>query len=195
MWDERFSTKEYAYGTKPNDFLKENFKALPKGKLLSLGEGEGRNAVFLARMGYQVTAVDYSSVGLNKGRRLAQKHGVDIEFIHADITEFDLGENRWSSIISIFFPLPPAQRAKLYQKVTRALTQDGIFLMEAYTPEQLHNDTGGGKSPELMQSIESLKAELPGLEYEHLETLKRDVVEGLYHTGRSAVLQVIARRR
>ena len=127
MWDERFSTKEYAYGTKPNDFLKENFEALPKGNLLSLGEGEGRNAVFLALMGYQVTAVDYSSVGLNKGRKLAQKHGVDIEFVHADITEFDLGENQWNSIISIFFPLPPAQRAELYKKVSRALTQDGDF--------------------------------------------------------------------
>ena len=67
--------------------------------------------------------------------------------------------------------------------------------MEAYTPEQLHNDTGGGKSPELMQSIESLREELTGLEYDHLEALNRDVVEGLYHTGQSAVLQVIARRR
>ena len=73
MWDERYSVKKYAYGTKPNDFLRTNIDAIPKGKVLSLGEGEGRNAVFLAKQGYSVTAVDPSSVGLNKAQILAKK--------------------------------------------------------------------------------------------------------------------------
>ncbi len=76
MWDERYSAEEYAYGTKPNQFLEEHVNQIPKGKVLSLAEGEGRNAVFLAKQGYSVTAVDASIVGLNKARKLAEENSV-----------------------------------------------------------------------------------------------------------------------
>jgi 2-polyprenyl-3-methyl-5-hydroxy-6-metoxy-1,4-benzoquinol methylase len=81
MWDERYSAEEYAYGKTPNKFLEETVNCIPKGKVLSLAEGEGRNAVFLAKQGYSVTAVDASSVGLNKARKLAEKNAVVIEFM------------------------------------------------------------------------------------------------------------------
>ena len=110
MWDERYNTEEYAYGKAANNFLEENYTAIPKGNVLSLAEGEGRNAVFLARQGYTVTAVDASQVGLNKAKKLAEEHGVTIELVHADLADFDLGENRWDGIVSIFCPLPSALR-------------------------------------------------------------------------------------
>lgn len=192
MWDERYSTEEFAYGKSPNSFLKENYKAIPKGKVLSLAEGEGRNAVFLAKQGYAVTAVDASQVGLNKAQKLAEENGVTLECIHADLSDFDIGENRWDGIISIFFPLPSALRKELHNKVVAGLKPNGVFLVEAYTPDQLKHRTGGGTSADTMQTKESLLLELAGLKFIHLIELEREVVEGVYHTGLGAVVQAIA---
>lgn len=192
MWDERYSAEEYAYGTTPNRFLEENFTHIPKGRVLSLAEGEGRNAVFLAKQGYSVTAVDASLVGLNKARKLAEENGVAVEFIHADLADYDLGENRWDGIISIFCPLPSSLRKQLYKKVEAGLKRNAVFLLEAYTPEQLKYGTGGGNSADVMQSKESLRLELAGLKFRHLVELEREVREGLYHTGIGAVVQAIA---
>ena len=192
MWDERYSAEEYAYGTAPNEFLLEKFSGIPKGKVLSLAEGEGRNAVFLAKQGYAVTAVDSSLVGLNKARKLAQENGVTVEFIHADLADYDLGENKWDGIVSIFCPLPSSLRKEVYKKVIAALKPKGVFLLEAYTPDQLQHGTGGGNSVDLMQSASSLRLELASLSFKHLLELERNVVEGIYHTGVGSVVQAIA---
>ena len=192
MWDERYSIKEYAYGTKPNEFLEEMITHIPKGDVLSLAEGEGRNAVFLASQGYAVTAVDASLVGLNKARKLAEENGVVIEFIHADLADYDLGENRWDGIVSIFCPLPSSVRKQLHKKVEAGLKPNGVFLLEAYTPDQLKHGTGGGSSADVMQTKESVSRELSGLKFKYLKELEREVVEGIYHTGLGAVVQAIA---
>jgi SAM-dependent methyltransferase len=192
MWDERYSAEGYAYGTKPNEFLQEKFSRIPKGKVLSLAEGEGRNAVFLAKQGYAVTAVDASIVGLNKARKLAAENDVAIEIVLADLAEFDLGENQWDGIVSIFVPLPSALRKELYRKVMAGLKRNGVFILEAYTPDQLKHGTGGGKSVDTMQTEHSVRLELAGLKFEHLAELERNVVEGVYHTGIGSVVQAIA---
>jgi len=192
MWDERYSSEAYAYGKNPNQFLEENYKVIPKGKVLSLAEGEGRNAVFLAKQGYIVTAVDSSQIGLEKARKLAEENEVSIELINADLADFDLGDHEWDGIVSIFCPLPSALRKKLHKKVVAGLKTNGVYLIEAYTPEQLKHDTGGGKSVDLMCTKESLSHELIGLKFKHLIELERDIVEGIYHTGVGAVVQAIA---
>lgn len=192
MWDERYSAAGYAYGTEPNQFLVENFHHIPKGKVLSLAEGEGRNAVFLAKQGYSVTAVDGSLVGLNKAQKLAEQNGVTIEYIHADLADFDLGQNRWDGIISIFNPLPSSLRKQIYKQIESALKPNGVFLLEAYTPDQIKHGTGGGNNADTMQTKESLTQELPGLKFTHLVELEREVIEGTFHTGVGAVVQAIA---
>ena len=192
MWDKRYSTDEYVYGTEPNNFLKNNFNFIPKGKILSLAEGEGRNAVFLAKQGYSVTAIDSSLAGIDKGIKLAKSNGVEVEFIHADLVEYDLGQSQWEGIISIFFPLSSLQRKTLHKKVVNGLKKKGVVLLEAYTPEQLMFGTGGGNTVEFMQSKLSLMDEFKQLNFNHLEELERNVVEGIYHTGMASVVQVIA---
>lgn len=194
MWDERYAADEYAYGIEANDFLKAHWQHLPKGRVLSLAEGEGRNAVFLAQQGYEVTAVDASLVGLNKGRQLAAEKGVTVNWVHADLAEYELGENTWDAIVSIFCPLPSIIRQALYQKISQALKPQGIFLLEAYTPKQLEYKTGGGNNPDTMQTAASLKAELAGLDFLFLQEVERDVIEGIYHTGLGAVVQAIAKK-
>jgi len=194
MWDERYSKKEYVYGKTPNEFLKANVESIPKGRVLSLAEGEGRNAVYLAKQGYRVTAVDASLVGIEKGRRLAKENEVEVEFIHADLVNYDLENCQWDAIISIFCPLPSLVRRTLYKKVESGLKAHGVFLLEAYTPDQLKHGTGGGNSIDVMQTKHSLSCELPGLSFQHLVELERNVVEGIYHTGIGAVVQAIAQK-
>lgn len=194
MWDERYDTEEYAYGTEPNDFLKSQVNAIPNGKVLCVAEGEGRNAVYLAKLGYSVTAVDSSSVGLRKAQKLAEENGVEIDFIHSDLAEYEIGVNQWDGIVSVFCPLPPDLRKRLHADAVQGLKKNGVFLLEAYTPEQIKFGTGGGNSIELMQSSYSLRRELEGLEFDHLLEINRKVVEGTYHTGDAAVVQAIARK-
>ena len=195
MWDKRYSTDVYVYGTQPNGFLSSNLYALPKGKILSLAEGEGRNAVFLAKQGYSVTAVDISSIGLSKAQKLAEAHGVVIECVHADVTEFAFGEHCWDGIISIFCPLPSELRVDVYKKVESSLRTDGVFLTEAYTPRQIEYGTGGGNCIDTMQSKESLARELPNLHFSHLVEVEREVIEGICHTGMASVVQAIGHRK
>ena len=194
MWDERYKSVEYVYGTEPNDFLRENIGCLPKGKILSLAEGEGRNAVFLAKQGYEVTAVDGSAVGLEKAQELARKSGVSINCVHADLAEFDVGENQWDGIISIFCPLATELRALVHGKVEKGLLVGGVFLTESYTPNQLKYRTGGGDCEDTMQSKASLVQEFPNLKFGHLVELEREVVEGICHTGLASVVQAIGRK-
>lgn len=195
MWDERYKLPGYAYGTEQNDFLKENFAVLPKGKVLCLAEGEGRNAVFLAKQGYQVTAVDSSIVGLQKAENLASKHSVFIECVHTDLCEFELGDNQWEGIVSIFCPLLTELRVAVHTKVAKALKSGGVFLAEAYPPKQPQFASGGGDCTDTMQSRASLLQEFPTLEFTHLLELEREVVEGSYHTGLASVVQAIGSKR
>lgn len=192
MWNDRYRTDDYIYGTEPNAFLAQHFQSIPKGRVLCLAEGEGRNAVFLARHGYDVTAVDLSEVGLEKARKLADTHGVRIECIHADLAGFDLGENRWDGIVSIFCHLPPPARRHVHSQISRALKRGGVLLLEAYTPDQLALGTGGPPEAAMMMTQAGLEDELAGLDFELLQEIEREVVEGTHHTGRGAVVQAVA---
>lgn len=191
MWDVRFAASDYAYGTEPNDFLKAKVKQLKGKRVLSLAEGEGRNAVYLAMQGFEVTAVDASIKGIEKARLLAEAMNVRVRFIQADLAEFELGTEQWDSIVSIFAPFAKPVRAQLYQRVVKALKPNGVFLTEAYSPEQIQFGTGGGSDVETMLSATQLAEELPGLDWTHLEQLERPVLEGQYHTGLAAVVQGI----
>ncbi|WP_019555888.1 class I SAM-dependent methyltransferase [Thiomicrorhabdus arctica] len=194
MWDEKYSAPNYIYGTKPNEFLTQNFNLLPKGKILCLAEGEGRNAVFLAKQGYSVTAVDGSAVGLQKARKWAEENQVSIEFIHADLADYELGEAKWDGIVSIFCHLPVNIRRALHQKVVTSLKQDGVMLLEAYTPDQLNYKTGGPTTADMTMNTVQLTEELNGLQFTLIQEIERDVVEGTHHTGTGAVIQVIAKK-
>lgn len=194
MWDERYADEEYVYGTEPNEFLASQADKLPKGKVLSLCEGEGRNAVFLAKQGYSVTGVDSSSVGLAKANRLAAHEGVAIETELADMGDFHIAPDSWDGVVSIFCHIPESMRAELHRQVVDGLKPGGVLILEAYTPEQIALGTGGPKMASLTMTAETLKKELVGLDIELLQELQRDVVEGKFHTGTGAVVQLVAKK-
>lgn len=194
MWDERYAESEWAYGTEPNDFLVDVAGAIPRhGRVLCLAEGQGRNAVYLAERGHTVTAMDLSEVGLARARELAEKRGVTIDTERGDLADYDLGAARWDAIVSIWAHVPSVLRRALHRRVVRALAPGGVYLLEAYTPEQVQLGTGGPPNPDLCVPVEVLSEELAGLILERCEAKRRLVSEGRYHQGESAVVQVVAR--
>ena len=192
MWDERYATDEFVYGRQPNDFLVSQVSALPLGKVLCLAEGEGRNAVWLARQGYQVTAVDASAVGLEKARQMAAEHEVEVEIIQADLGDFDIASESWDAVVSIFCHLPAVLRRQVHARVANGLRSGGVLLLEAYTPRQLEFGTGGPPVAEMMMDKDVLSDELDGLVFRYAEECVRDVNEGCFHHGEGAVVQLVA---
>lgn len=193
-WDQRYATEEYQYGTSANDFLRTIVDQIPVGECLCLAEGEGRNAVFLASCGHQVTAVDASAVGLKKARSLACEQQVEITTQVADLAEYPIKERSWDSIISIYCHVDGTIRPQLHRKVVAGLRSGGLFVLEAYRPEQLSFGTGGPPDIDKLMTLPQLQDELAGLEFIHACELERDVVEGRLHTGKGAVVQIIAKK-
>ena len=192
MWDQRYNTADYVYGTRPNDFLADVAGRIPPGRVLCIAEGEGRNAVYLAQLGHDVVAVDASAVGMRKAQKLAQDRGVAIETVVADLADYEIGQNSFDAIVSIFAHVPPVIRGPLHRRIVSGLKPGGMLILEAYTPEQIAYGTGGPPVAELTMTLQVLVDELRGLEFTHAAELCRDVVEGSLHTGTGAVVQVVA---
>jgi SAM-dependent methyltransferase len=193
FWEQRYAEPAYAYGTEPNDFLVEVAARIPPGPVLCLAEGEGRNAVWLAGRGHAVTAVDAAAAGLAKARALAAARGVKIETVAADLAAFPIAPGVWSGIVAIFAHLPPPLRGMVHRAAVLGLAPGGVFVLEAFTPGQLALGTGGPRQPELLYTLQQLREDLAGLTLEVGREVERPVVEGKYHTGRAAVVQVLAR--
>ncbi len=194
FWNTRYATAEYLYGTGPNTFLAEHCSLL-SGPVLSLSEGEGRNAVFLASRGLEVVGVDISSVALEKAKKLAQARGVEIKTVLADLATYKPEEDRYGSVVSISAHLPSAVRHRLYPLVERSLKRDGILILEAYSENQLSRGSGGPRDVDMLMTVDKLRRELPNLEPVVLREVERDVTEGEGHTGMAAVVQFVARRK
>jgi SAM-dependent methyltransferase len=195
MWDERYSEPGYAYGTAPNDFLvAEVGRITAGGRVLCLAEGEGRNAVWLAGRGFAVTAVDQSKVGLAKAAALAAERGLRLETVQADLAVFEIEAGAWDAIVSVWAHLPQHLRQTVHKKVVQGLKPGGVLILEAYTPGQIALGTGGPRDPGMCMTLAGLREELAGLEVVLGVEKEREVQEGKYHRGRSAVVQVAAVR-
>ena len=194
-WNDRYSNVDYLYGTEPNEFLVEQVAGIPPGRALCLADGEGRNSVFLAGLGFEVTAVDISERGAEKTLDLAARQGVEVETVTADLAAFDLGSDRWDLIVSIFAHVPPETRRDLHTRLPRSLRPGGTLILEAYRPEQAGRDTGGPPDPSRLFDLAALEQEIVGLDVVLARDAERDVIEGSGHTGPGAVVQLVARRR
>jgi len=199
VWEERYGTEEYAYGKQANDFLVEQLDKIPLNntgsrRVLCLAEGEGRNAVYLAKQGYDIVAVDASSAGMQKAQRLALDNGVTIKTVVSDLAEFEIEPESYDAVVSIFCHLPLELRQKIHAQVVKSLRPGGVFLLEAYTPDQLKFKTGGPPVAELTMKLDDLLDEIQGLDVISAIEKEREVIEGLYHTGMGAVVQLVAKK-
>jgi len=196
FWNERYAGDQLVYGDAPNDFLVEMSAHFPPGgAALDLAAGEGRNAVHLAACGLDVLAVDQSAVGLAKAEQLARRRGVPLRTQVVDLADFDAPPASFDVVSSIWVHLPAALRAAVHRRVASCLRPGGIFVLEAYAPDQIERDTGGPKDPALLAPLEVIVAELADLTIEHQAARVRNVTEGWCHTGDASVVQILARKR
>ena len=193
FWNERYASDEYLYGSDPNSFLVEQADLLT-GPVLSLSEGEGRNAVFLALLGLKVHGVDISEVALTKATALAELNNVEIQTEVADLAIFKPEENFYGSVISISAHLPSSIRANLYPLVEKCLKPGGIITLEAYSESQLVRNTGGPKDIDMLMTIDKLQCEFPNCEPILVRELEREISEGEGHSGLASVVQFVARK-
>ena len=194
MWDERYAEPGFIYGEEPNEFLASIADRIPPGPVLCLGDGEGRNGVFLAGLGHRVIAVDQSAVGLAKAQQLAASRGVESRRCRRTSPTSRSSRTAWAGIISIFCHLPSEIRVPLHRAAVAGLRPGGVFVLEGYTPAQIGRGTGGPEKADMMPTLAGLQVELSGLKFDHALELERDIVEGRYHTGFAAVVQVVASR-
>lgn len=194
FWNEKFANTDYAYGTEPNEFLVSAVAKLKRGDTLSLAEGEGRNAVWLAQQGFTVSSIEQSEKGVAKTLRLALQRGVIVMAERGELETFHIQPNSWDLVVSIYAHTPQELRRKLHRQVVAGLKPGGVFILEAYTPAQIPNNTGGPKDASLMPTAELLRSELAGLVFDRIEEVEREVMEGSLHTGTAHVVQVVAHR-
>lgn len=195
FWDERYSADELVYGEGPNGFLAGLADRLPRdGCAVDLGAGEGRNALFLASLGLDVLAVDQSPVGMAKAARVAASRGLGLRTQVADLLEFAVEPGSVDVVSSIFVHLPSAVRRAVHGRVHEWLRPGGVFVLEAYAPDQIGRGTGGPNDPDRLVSLDVVTGELAGLEIEHAAAVVRDVTEGMSHTGEASVVQVFGRK-
>lgn len=193
MWDKRYNQESYAYGKEPNAFLASVDLNTFNGKVLCLAEGEGRNAVYLAQEGFDVTAVDQSAVGLEKARKLAEERGVSIHTEQADLAEYHIEPAYWDGIVSIFGHFPPPLRRRIHGEAAKGLKSGGFLILEAYNKEQLAYGTGGPPVEDLLYSLEDLRADFGAdFDFKIARETEREVMEGQYHNGAGAVVQIFA---
>jgi len=194
FWDERYSTQDFYYGQDPNDFLKLCAPHLvPGSRVLSLGEGEGRNARYLLSLGHHLVCVDGSKVARDKALKFCESFQDRLEYRVEDlaVSQWDEG---FDAVISIWCHIPSQLRRRVQGAALRALKPGGLFILEAYRPEQIPLGTGGPKDVDMLVTEKSVHEEMPGLEIVILQDCMRVVKEGEGHHGRSATLQLLARR-
>ena len=195
MWDERYQTPEYIFGDQPCQWLIMNQHRLPKsGSAIALGDGEGRNGVFLAEVGLQVTSVDLSEVGLSKARDLASTRGVAIQTVQADLEHYEITPESQDLIVSIYCHLPDAIRKRVHSRVEEALKPGGLFILEAFHHSQLKYQSGGPKTTDLLYDLEALTGDFQSLQIlEALDGLCY-LDEGARHSGLGHIVRLVLQK-
>lgn len=195
FWDERFSTEEYIYGTEPNRFFKTQIdKILKPGKLLLPGEGEGRNAVYAASMGWYVDAFDQSSVAKRKSLKLAEKNEVRIRYTIADLRNFMPIKNYYDAAAVIFVHLDPHTRKVFHKKIIDSLKPNGKIVLELFSKQQLGKSSGGPQDLSMLCSLKDIKNDFKELETILLEEKLILLNEGDKHSGEASVIRFVGEK-
>jgi len=194
-WNERYSTEEYAYGKEPNGFFKEFIDSHEPGKILLPAEGEGRNAVYAAKKGWDVTAFDFSEEGRKKALKLASETGVAIRYEILDLTGFQFEDNAFDAVGLFFVHMASPIRETIHASLTSCLKPGGYIVLEAFNKRQVKNATGGPNDISLLFSMKELESDFPEIEILVLEELVQHYETGIFHRGESETIRLLGRKR
>jgi cyclopropane fatty-acyl-phospholipid synthase-like methyltransferase len=197
IWNERYAGDDYHFGTEPNAFLVSQQSLLKPGmSCLAVADGEGRNGVWLAGHGLDVLSVDSSSVAQEKAGKLARERGVTVKFEQVDLAQWTWGENRFDMVAGIFIQFAtPDVREQMFAHIKRCLKPGGLLLLQGYTPRQLHYRTGGPSQAENLYTEALLRNAFEDMEILHLREHDDIISEGAGHSGMSALIDMVARKR
>jgi len=195
-WNDRYAGEDFHFGVTPNAFLASQARHLsPGARVLCVADGEGRNSVWLARNGMQVTAFDISPVGVEKAKRLAREAHVTVDYRVADINDWDWDAARYDVVVAIFIQFAnPAERESIFAGMVRALAPGGLLILQGYTPRQLEYRTGGPPFAEHLYTESLLRERFATLEIVHLLEHDDVIREGKGHSGMSALIDLAARK-
>lgn len=199
-WNDRYSKEGFAYGEAPNNYLKEQIEKLSTGKILFPAEGEGRNAVFAARLGWTVSAFDISDEGKNKAIRFAEANNVTIDYQVGKLESLNYQSEQFDAIALIYAHFPAAIKSAIHKALDQYLRKGGIIIFEAFSKKHLEylakNDkVGGPKDIESLFSIEEIQSDFPNYEIIELAEKEIELNEGIFHNGTGSVIRFVGRKK
>jgi SAM-dependent methyltransferase len=193
-WDERFSNEDYVYGTQPNDFFKNQLGILNPGRVLMLGEGEGRNAVYAAKIGWQVDAVDFSDQARLKALKLAAKENVNINYTVSNLNDYPPGSNLYDAIGIIFFHLDKPEIEKIFASAKQALKKGGVIICQVFSKNQIGKKSGGPQIADLLFNSDEIAKLFNELQTIILEESSVLLDEGILHQGEASVINYVGEK-
>ena len=195
-WNARYAIPDYLFGEAPNEFLVRAASQIkPRGTVLCVADGEGRNSVWLAEQGFVVTAFDFASNAVEKARELAARRGASVDHRLSDLEHWDFESTRYDAIVAIFIQfLAPETRDAMFEGMQSVVLPGGVFVLEGYRPEQVDYATGGPPRRDHMYTREWIEARFAGWEILSLDLYDAEIREGRAHSGMSALIDMVARR-
>lgn len=190
FWNERYATLEYAYGTEPNLFVRENLEKIAPGKILFPAEGEGRNAVFAARLGWDVTAFDVSTEGKKKAEQLAASNRVKINYVIDNFENIAFPGDYFDCIVLVFAHMNPEKRQEYHRKLVSFLKPGGILILEGFSKKQINNNSGGPRDLNMLFSADELQSDFGLLSDLKITETDYNLDEGPFHQGIASVIRV-----
>lgn len=199
-WNERYSSTEFAYGVEPNNFLRAQLQTLTPGEILFPAEGEGRNAVFAAKLGWNVFAFDISAEGKNKALQLAEANDVTIDYRVGDLQSLDYNQEQFDAIALIYAHFPANIKSSIHKSLSKLLRKNGTVIFEAFSKRHIDyvnkdERVGGPKEIDMLFSTDEIKIDFKDYEIILLEEKEIDLHEGLYHNGTGSVIRFVGRKQ
>ncbi len=198
-WNERYSSAEFAYGEAPNNYLKEQLEQLTPGAILFPAEGEGRNAVFAAKIGWMVSAFDISSEGQQKALRLAAANNVTIDYQVAELPSLDYKAGQFDTIALIYAHFPADIKSAYHKALGKYLREGGLVIFEAFSKKHIdyiaaNENVGGPKDIDMLFSMEEIMSDFSNFEVISLTEEEIELSEGLFHNGKGSVIRFVGRK-
>lgn len=199
-WDERYRTQEFAYGEEPNNYLKEQLEKLQVGTILFPAEGEGRNAVFAARLGWTVSAFDISAEGKKKALQLAETHKVSIDYQVGELQDLQYTAGQFHAIALIYAHFPADIKSEYHKTLDNYVRKGGWIIFEAFSKKHLdyialNEHVGGPKDIAMLFSIDEIKSDFANYEIIEMAEMEIELNEGLFHNGTGSVIRFVGRKK